>query len=499
MQMNNLLIFPVILPLIASLIFIVFRNHIRMQRTVSVLVLLSLMVICAFIMKQISVNGIQILALGGWQAPFGINLVADMFSIVLIMTTSIVALCCLLFSFHTIGSNLEKNYFYPLFLFLITGVNGSFLTGDLFNLYVFFEVLLVASYVLISLGGKKGQLVESMKYVIINVLSSALFLVGIAYLYSITGTLDLAHISVRVAETGQDGFITVVGILFLLVFGIKAGLFLFYWLPGSYSVPPTAISALFASLLTKVGIYAIIRMFTLVFYHEPQITHLFIGILAAFTMILGGIGAIGYWDIYKILTYNVIIGAGFILAGLAAYSTSGLVGSVYYLIHDIVIKALLFLIGGVVVFLTGTRNLKDMSGLIRNHPYLGWMFFIAALSLVGIPPLSGFIGKIFITMGAFEADYYWLGLIGLLSSLMILYSVMKIFMNAFWGETLLSEEEEKGTTKGVILPVSLLTFLTIAIGLGPEFINTYVDVAVETLMNPELYINAVFSGNEIPK
>jgi multicomponent Na+:H+ antiporter subunit D len=496
--MNNLLIWPVILPLIAGLFFILFRKQLWMQRIVSMVVLVIIASLSIFLMNQIRANGIQTMQLGNWQAPFGIGLVADMFSVLLVLTTSIVAFCCLIFSFKTIGSERETYYFYSFFLLLITGINGSFLTGDLFNLYVFFEVLLVASYVFVSLGGKKRQLRETMKYVIINVISSALFLTGIAYMYAITGTLNLAHISVRIAEAGQNGFITTVTILFLLVFSIKAGLFLFYWLPGSYSVPPTAISALFAALLTKVGIYAIIRMFTLVFYHEPEITHLLIGILAAITMILGGIGAVGYWDIDRILTYNVIIGAGFILAGVAAFTVSGGIGTVYYLIHDMIIKSLIFLIGGVIVYLTGTKNLKEMSGLIRTHPYLGWMFFIAALSLIGIPPLSGFIGKVFITKGTFEAGYYWLGAIGLFASLLILYSIMKIFMNAFWGETLLSEEEEKGTTKGVILPITILTAITIALGLGPEAINPYVEIAVDTLFNPEQYIDAVFAGNEIP-
>ena len=496
--MNNLLIWPVILPLIAGLLFILLRNHIRLQRVISVVVLGVVAGITIAIMNQISVNGIQTLQLGGWQAPFGIGLVADMFSMLLVLTTSIIAFCCVIFSFRTIGKERERHYFYSLFLFLITGVNGSFMTGDLFNLYVFFEVLLLASYVLVSLGGTKIQLRETMKYVIINVLSSAFFLVGIAYIYSITGTLNLAHISVRISEAGQDGFITTIAILFLLVFGIKAGLFLFYWLPGSYSAPPTAVYALFAALLTKVGIYAIIRMYTLVFYHEPQITHLLLGILAALTMILGGIGAVAYSDINKILTYNVIIGAGFILAGIAAFTENGALGSIYYLIHDMIVKALIFLIGGVIVYLTGTTNLKEMSGLIRNHPYLGWMFFIGSLSLIGIPPLSGFIGKVFVTRGTFEAGYYWLGFIGLIASLMILYSVMKIFMNAFWGETVLSEEEEKGTTKGVMVPIALLTALTIALGIGPEIINSYVETAVEGLMNPQIYIDAVFGGNEIP-
>ena len=388
-----------------------------------------------FLLNQIKTEGIQTLQLGGWKAPYGVSMVADMFSALLLLTSSLVALCCLIYAFRSIGKDRESYYFYPLFLFLITGVNGSFLTGDLFNLYVCFEVMLISSYVLITLGGTKIQLRESFKYILVNVVSSFLFLVGIAYLYSITGTLNLAHLSVRVAEAGQDGLLTTVSFIFLIVFGLKAGLFLFYWLPGSYSAPPTAIAAIFAALLTKVGIYSIFRMFTLIFYHEPQITHLFIGILAALTMLLGAIGAVAYWDIKKILTYNVIIGVGLILAGLASFTTHAFVGSIYYLIHDIIIKALLFLIGGTIIHLTGTSKLKDISGLIRTHPYLGWMFFIAALSLSGIPPLSGFLGKVFITRGTFEANYYWLGAIGILTSLLVLYSVMKIFMNGFWGET----------------------------------------------------------------
>ena len=238
--------------------------------------------------------------------------------------------------------------------------------------------------------------------------------------------------SVGWPKRGQDGLITTVALLFLIVFSLKAGLLLYFWLPGSYSAPPTAIAAIFAALLTKVGIYAIFRMFTLIFYHEVEITHLLIGILAALTMVLGSMGASGYWDVKKILTYNVIISVGFIIAGLVSMTESGLTGSVYYLIHDMVIKALVFLIGGTIIHITGTSNLKDMSGLIRNHPFLGWMFFISALAMVGIPPLSGFLGKVFITKGTFETGYYWLGSCRFDCKFIHLYSMLKVFMNAFW-------------------------------------------------------------------
>lgn len=490
--MNNWLIAPVIIPLLTGMILIIFQKNIQLQRILSLLALFATGVISTLLMNQVKDGGIQTLQLGGWEAPYGISFVGDMFSVLLLLATSIVAVCCLIYAFPSIGRKQEKLYFYPLFLFLITGVNGSFLTGDLFNLYVFFEVFLVASYVLITLGGSGRQLGESLKYIFTNIIASAFFLFGVAYLYSMTGTLNLAHLSIRIAEVGQDGMITTIALLFLIVFALKAGLLLFFWLPGSYSVPPTAIAAIFAALLTKVGIYAMIRMFTLIFYHEPQITHLIIGILAAATMILGGLGAIGFGDLRKIITYNVVISVGFIMLGLVSLTHEGLMGSIYYLLHDILIKALIFLIGGTVIHLTGTSRLKEISGLIRLHPQLGWMFFIAVLSMVGIPPLSGFLGKVFTIQGTFEAGYYWLGGIGLLASLFILYSMIKMFMNAFWGETILSEDEEKGTTKGLLFPIALLTIASLALGIGAEGIAGYVAQATEELLNPNLYIHAVF-------
>jgi multicomponent Na+:H+ antiporter subunit D len=494
MKMNNLVIMPILIPLITGLLMVAFKRKIVVQRFLSVGALGATGAVSLVLMAQIKDGGIQTLQLGGWEAPFGVSMVADMFSALLLLTTSVVSLLCLVFAFYSIGKEREAHYFYPLYLFLITGVNGSFLTGDMFNLFVCFEVMLISSYVLISLGGTGIQLRESIKYVLINILSSFLFLVAIAYLYAATGTLNMAHLSERVAEAGQPGLLTAIAIFFLIVFSLKAGLFLFFWLPGSYSAPPTAIAAIFAALLTKVGIYSIIRIFTLIFYHEPDITHLIIGIMAAVTMVFGAIGAVAYWDIKKILTYNVIVGVGLILAGLASNTTVGITGSMYYLIHDIIIKALIFLIGGSVITLAGTSKLEDISGLIQTYPLLGWMFFVSALSLAGIPPLSGFIGKVFITEGTFEAGYWWLGGIGLLTSLMVLYSIMKIFLNGFWGDSYL-DEEKKGETQGIILPLACLTLLTIGLGVGAEGIHAYTELAIEGLMNPSLYIEAVFGRN----
>ena len=230
------------------------------------------------------------------------------------------------------------------------------MTGDLFNLFVCFEVMLVASFVLISLGGTKTQLKESIKYVAINVISSWFFLVAIAYLYGHVGTLNFAHLSQRIAEVGQGPLLTTISIIFFLVFSLKAGLLLYSWLPGSYSAPPPAVAALFGALLTKVGIYAMFRMFTLLFYHEPSITHTMIGVMAGLTLIGGSIGAIAYNDIRQIVAYNVVIAVGFILVGLAVSTQTAIEGSIYYLVHDMIVKALLFLLAGTIIALTGTEK-----------------------------------------------------------------------------------------------------------------------------------------------
>src|SRR5690606_20042323 len=279
-------------------------------------------------------------------------------------------------------------------------------------------------------------------------------------------------------------------LLFLIVFSIKSALFLYFWLPGAYSAPPTAIAAMFGALLTKVGIYAIFRMFTLIFYHQPEITHVLLVWLAAATMLLGSLGAIAYWDIQKIIAYNVIVAVGFIIFGLGVYTPDALIGSLYYLIQDMVVKALLFILGGTILYIVGSRKMQEVSGLIRHYPILGWFFFIAALTVAGLPPLSGFVGKLLITKGALESQHYLVAGIGLLTSLLILYSLMKIFINCFWGESIFSERAE-GKRWSVLLPCSLLTALMLMIGFGGEWLYVYVEQAVDVLINPHLYINAV--------
>ncbi|MDI2585929.1 Na+/H+ antiporter subunit D [Psychrobacillus sp. NEAU-3TGS] len=494
--MNNIIVLPLIIPIMVGVILVFLRPYIKTQRVISLVTMLGMVGISLYILNKIQTEGILRLDFGGWEPPFGILFVADSFAMLFVLTANIVTAICLMYAFSSIGENHEKMFFYPFVLFLIAGVNGSFLTGDLFNLFVCFEVMLLASYVLVTLGGKKAQLRESIKYVVINILSSWFFLVALAYLYGTLGTLNMAHLSERVAEAGQGPLLTTISILFLIVFSLKAGLLLFFWLPGSYSVPPTAIAALFGALLTKVGIYALFRTFTLIFYHEPSITHTLIGIMAGVTLVVGSIGAIAYKDVRLISSYNVVIAVGFILVGLALATQTSFEGSIYYVMHDMIAKAMLFLIAGTMIALTGKTKIDEMSGLIRNYPLFGWMVFIVTCSLAGIPPLSGFVGKLLVGEAAIEAGSYILLALAFISSIVVLYSLLRIFLNSIFGETIISPEDEVPLKKGMIIPIVLLAIGTVFLGLGAEFISGYVSDAAHTLSNPSVYIEAVLGGNK---
>lgn len=494
--MNNIIVLPMIVPIMTAIFLVFLRDYIKLQRIISFITMLFVASITALMLYVVQAKGIMKLDFSGWLPPYGILFVADSFALILVLTASIVTAICLLYAFATIGERHEKMFFYPFVLFLIAGVNGSFLTGDIFNLFVCFEVMLLASYVLVALGGEKFQLRESLKYVLINVVASWLFLVALAFLYGTLKTLNMAHIAQRVAEVGQDPILTTVSILFLIVFALKAGLLLFFWLPGSYSVPPTVVQALFAALLTKVGIYALFRTFTLMFPLNQDVTHLLIGIMAGATIVAGCMGALSGSDVRTIATYNVIIGVGFILIGLASGTETGFAGAIYYLVHDMLAKALLFLMIGTMVYLTGEIIVKNMSGLIRNYPLFGWIYFIVMCALAGIPPLSGFIGKVLIGQGAIEGENYVLLTVGFASSVIVLYSLLRIFLASFFGETTISEDHKKPIPKLAMVSFALLAILIISIGIAAEGIAPFVEDAARTLANPSIYIEAILGDME---
>lgn len=496
--MNNFLLLPIIIPFFFGMLLMFGQKKIAYQR-ITTLLGLVISILCAFgLVASVYENGPQIVTLGNWPAPFGITMVSDMVSALLVLTTLILTFFIVWYGFESIKKEREQFFYYPAVMFIIVGVNGAFTTGDIFNLFVFFEVLLMASYLLIVLGGEKAQLRESIKYILVNVISSAFFVITVAFLYSVVGTLNMADISQKITEINQPGILTVIAILFLLVFGMKAAIFpLYFWLPGAYSAPPVPVLALFGALLTKVGVYAITRTYTLFPTQEVAFTHELLLILSILTIVAGCIGALAHFDVKQIIIYNIVIAVGVILFGVAQMNEAGLEGAMFYLIHDMVIKAALFMLIGIVIYVTGTTNLRKMGGLMKTYPALGWFYLIAALGLAGVPPLSGFIGKLLIVQGGFEAGNIWTSVFILASSIVVLLSVMRIFIYAFWGEQgQLATNVEKKKYNRLFFPTMLLVVVSIFYGIGTEWLTPFIKQAANVLMDPSIYIDAVMKGGE---
>ncbi|GGD04192.1 Na+/H+ antiporter subunit D [Pontibacillus salipaludis] len=490
--MSNLAVLPILLPLLAGIIVAFFNTKLTAVRLFSRVVAILNLIVVSYIGWDVYQNGTIILETGGWKAPYGIVLVGDMLAMLLVITTNIIAVACVFFASKSLSDKKESYYFYTFFFLLITGVSGAFLTGDLFNLFVFFEVLLMASYGLIVLGGEKVQLRESLKYVLLNLFSSMLFVTVISFLYSVVGTVNMAQVAERVQEVEQKGILTTIGILLFFVFATKAAVFpLYYWLPKSYIVPNPVVSALFGALLTKVGIYSILRTFTIIFHHEVDITHQLFLWLAALTMLFGVIGALSTHNIKLIVAYNIIPAVGFMLMGIALFTETSVAGTVYYLIHDMIVKGALFLLVGAIAILAGTSDLRKMNGLIHHYPVIGWLFFIASITLAGIPPFSGFIGKILLMQGGLEEDQYAVVIIGLLTSLLILFSMIRIFIQGFWGEKDETFTPNKKGARGFTWPIAFLVFFSIYLGAGAETVYPIVEEISKSLLDPTQYIESV--------
>lgn len=488
--MSNLVFLPIFIPLFVGALLVFFNKKHQLTMKISYFTVFLNLGISIYLSYYVFKINPLILETGAWKAPYGIILVADKLSVIMILSVNVIALAAVIFASSSVTSKMVQHYFYPLFLLLIAGVSGAFLTGDLFNLFVFFEVLLMASYGLIIIGGSKHQFRESVKYILLNLFSSILFVTTVAFLYSVTGTVNMAQLGERVAEVEQQGILTGIGILLFVVFATKGALFpLYFWLPKSYIVPSPVVSALFGALLTKVGVYSMLRVYTLIFSHKLELTHTFFIWVAAITMLIGVIGALSTSNVKLIIAYNIMPAIGFMLLGIGTFSAESLAGTIYYLVHDMAIKAALFFLAGLLVWHAGTSNLNKMGGYIKTSPLLGWMFFIAALVLAGIPPFSGFIGKYLLLRGAFDEEHYFAAGIGLLSSLLILFSVIRIFIGAFWGEV--KEEPKEKVKRSGLAASGLLIAISILLGVGAEWFYPYIQSAADSLIDPQIYIDFV--------
>ena len=430
--MNVLVPLIVALPVIGAGFTMALWRRVLIQQLLGGAVLTGCLVLSLVVLAHVSAEGPVVVQIGGWDAPVGITLVADLLSSLLLSVSLATLLAVFGFAVGQPRADKGAYYFHSLYLVLAGGVSASFLAGDLFNLFVAFEVMLSASYVLLTLGGSRAQVRSGMTYVVINLLASTLLVSTIALVYAATGSVNMADVAVRLAEV-PDGVRQALGALLLVTFGIKSAIFpLFFWLPDAYPTAPVSVTAVFAGLLTKVGVYAIIRTQTLLFPGDGDPSNLLL-VVAALTMVVGVLGAIAQDDMKRILSFHIVSQIGYMLFGLALFSVAGVAGAVFFIVHQIPVKTALFLVNGIVEQVTGTAALHRLGGLLHRTPFTAALFLGAALSLAGLPPLSGFFGKLALVQAGFESGAWVVTGLSLVVSVLTLFSMTKIWAGVFWG------------------------------------------------------------------
>jgi multicomponent Na+:H+ antiporter subunit D len=494
--MRVLLPLPLVLPLLGAAASILVGRSRRLQRIIGLTVLTALVGVSAAILVLVDRDGTTAVQAGGWPAPLGISLVADRFAAIMLCVGSVMLLAVLVYAIGQPGAERGHVGFQSVYLVLAAGVSGAFLAGDLFNLFVCFEMMLTASYVLLTLGGGRAQVRSGMTYVVISLVASALFVTAIALLYAATGTVNLADLAIEVRQL-PHGLRTAFAVLLVVVFGIKAALFpLFSWLPDSYPIAPSPVTAVFAGLLTKVGVYAIIRTQTLLFPEDSRPTELLLWMAGA-TMVVGILGAIAQDDVKRILSFNIVSHIGYMVMGLAFFTVAGLAAAIFYIVHHIVAKTTLFLTGGLIEHVGGSNQLRRLGDLLRTAPVLAVLFLVPALSLAGIPPFSGFVPKLaLVQAGLAESEWAIVG-VSLVVSLLTVYSLITIWSSAFWN---LADEEPEGTPHAagplggpplMVLPTAALVLVGLALALGAGPLYDLTHRAAADLLDPTGYVEAV--------
>lgn len=520
---------PVLIPLLGAALNLIAGRKPRTQRVITVTALSGVVAVCAMLVYLVDRDGTQALQVGGWgqsepgMGPLGITLVADRLSALMLLVSSIVLLAVM---FYAIGQGIRDgddrqpvSIFLPTYLALSAGVCSAFLAGDLFNLYVGFEVLLSASFVLLTIGGTKDRVRAGIAYVMVSMVSSMIFLFGLALVYAATGTLNMAELALRLNDVSEGTRSALFAVL-LVAFGIKAAVFpLSTWLPDSYPTAPAPVTAVFAGLLTKVGVYAIIRAHTLLFPSgglDPLLL-----VAALLTMLVGILGAIAQSDIKRLLSFTLVSHIGYMVFGVALSSQLGMSGAIYYVAHHILVQTTLFLVVGLIERQAGASTLKRLGGLATASPLLAFVFIVPALNLGGIPPFSGFIGKVALLEAGTEDGSVLAWLLvggGVVTSLLTLYVVARVWTKAFWRARADAPEGERSTASpaalldddediafeerddvgrmpaGMVVPTMALIAVGLALTVAAGPIFAYSERAADEVINRDQYISAVVGG-----
>lgn len=498
---KTLILLPLLFQFALAVLMLAFWFRVRIQRSISILGNAVNTLISASLLYRVWNDGILTVQAGNWQPPYGITFVADTFAALLTLLTAVSGLAVAAFSAGSVTTERLRFGYFSTLQFLLLGLTGAFLAGDMFNLYVWFEIIIISSFVLITIGGERAQIEGAIKYFALNILASVIFLTAIAVFYGLTGSLNMADLAQKMPQIPNKSLMGVCALLFFVAFGIKSAVFpLYFWLPDSYHTPPAAVSAIFGGLLTKVGVYALVRVFSLLFRDDPFLSDT-LALVAALTLVAGGIGALSQRNLRKIFSYLIICHIGYMIGGLSMFTRVGFTGLVFYLAHDIVVKTNLFMAAGVIYKIRGRNLLKNLGGLYAEYPRISLLLAIPLFSLVGIPPLSGFWPKISLISAGMNTGRYWLTGCIIFASFITLYVIAKVWAEVFWKPAPAGRKRSdfeffddfKPYRKRLVLaPIIFLSLISLYIGLGAEHIQELSLRIAEELSNPEAYIQAVF-------
>ncbi|KAB1194715.1 Na+/H+ antiporter subunit D [Haloferax sp. MBLA0076] len=553
--MSTLVIAPLLVALVTAIVTLLVRPSDILQRTVSLLGAVGYLGAVALLFDAVmlplgSESGVLVYQVSNWAAPFGITLVADGLSVFMLALAGIVSLLVLVYSIASISAFGQRLSYHPLYHFMMVGVTGSFLTGDIFNLFVWFEVMLMSSYILVLFYSGREHTRAALNYVVLNLIGSAVMLVAIGGLYSTTGTLNMADMARRLADPAayDVAVLPVLGLSAVLfsVFALKAGLAPFqFWVPAAYRAAPSPVTAMLAGVVKKVGVYAIVRLYFTIFA-AASVDLAFLGIsgdsvlgffgpvmfaMAAVSIVLGGIGAVGRDDVDGILAYSSISQVGFIVLPLAVAATApsdavavlGVTAALVYAFNHGLAKSLLFLASGTIQDVVGSDKLSDLGGLADRAPVLAAGFFLGALTLIGVPPISGFFGKFLVFQAAAEAlaagaTGSALALaVALAGAILTIAYYTRAWNQVFWGTTteLVDAAIPSRWTLGThsaamtdggddglealelttqVTVVVALAIAAIGFGIGFEAVFAAADAAAHAALDTNAYVDAVMHG-----
>ncbi|HEY0970093.1 MAG TPA: proton-conducting transporter membrane subunit [Gemmatimonadales bacterium] len=467
-------LWPVAAPLAGAAITLLVRGRAAVQRTVMEVAVVAMLVASALLLARVAGGDVLTMAFGGWPSPFAISFVADRLSATLSLVSGLVALAVAIYARADVRARRRRAGFDPLFLAMLAAVNGAFLTGDVFNLYVWFELMLVTALGLVTLDRRREQVDGALRYAAMSMLGATFILIGIALLYGEAGTLDMRHLAEVLREREPSVTITTSAYLMLAGFGLKSGLFpLFFWLPASYHTAPISSSAALAGLLTKVGFYACLRVLVVVFGvggHTvvPGMTPL-VALVAAATMLVSILAAIAQVDVRRVLAWHVMGQVAYLAAGLSIATVVGIGAAVFYMAHTMLVQTGLFLGAGAVGRANRGYDLRRAGGLMRDRPLFAASFAVLAASISGIPPFSGFWAKFLVIDAAFRSAEPWgpwLGVVALAAGFLTLYSMSELWTQAFWKTPMRDRHMARRIPPAMVAAVALMAACTLGIGLA---------------------------------